>query len=121
MSNAEKGEAWIIVVARDSSNTSLQLVSSYGLHAGSVRHAGLPLATPLPAAPPIILDDDEQSAPLLDVPSLDAPMRSDTVLAALEQLRAAYKVSTPCCAHSASLHCMACTHGAHVHVNPSYG
>ncbi|GBF93445.1 hypothetical protein Rsub_06578 [Raphidocelis subcapitata] len=60
-----------------------------------VRHAGLPLASPLPAAAPPAVG--EQAAPLLDAPPLDAPLRSDAVLAALEQLYAAYKVEHWAC------------------------
>ena len=54
-----------------------------------MRHAGLP--APLPAPPAGALPESGE-APLLDVPALDAPMRSDAVVAALEQLYAAYKV-----------------------------
>jgi hypothetical protein len=60
-----------------------------------VRHAGLPPAVALPCVPASTLEEQPQASSLLEVPAVDAPLRSDAVLTALEQLYAAYKVRAP--------------------------
>jgi hypothetical protein len=71
-----------------------------------MRHAGLPPLAPLPGAgsPPSAPDG---AAPLLDADPGDGPVRSDAVVAALEQLYAAYKArrATRCAPRARPLLC----------------